>query len=135
MRDNSHLSHHHRSQGKRVPQDIRGFAVDLSRDNAGTVSYGLLQTDGEGTAVLRCDVDVQPGHVQSGTGVCRDGAKVGAEVFDGVAGGGEEDDVACYTEEVASDEELHIQSLAGIEQRRRRNIRLHIWNTDPQNKP
>lgn len=100
MKRDNYLRHHQRPQRERIPKYIRRRAVYLPRYDTGTIAHRLLQTDGKCTPVLRRHVDVQPGDVQTDTCVDSHTAEVGCEVFHGVAGDSQEEDVADYAENI-----------------------------------
>jgi len=58
MRGNHTLRYNQGTQRKGVSKNIWRTAINLSGDDAGAVSYCLLDADGQCSAVVRCDVDV-----------------------------------------------------------------------------
>lgn len=100
MKRDNYLRYHQRTQRERIPQYIRRRAVYLPRYDTGTIAHRLLQTDGKCTPVLRRNVNVQPGDVQSDTCVDSHTAEICREVFYGIAGDCQEEDIADYTEDV-----------------------------------
>ena len=106
MHGDDPLRDHQRPQTERIAKHIRRLPVNLPGHNAGAVSDSLLQTDLHGTTVVRRDVDVQPGDVESHAGVGRDAAEIGGEVFDGVVGDGQEKNVADDAKDVTPNQEL-----------------------------
>lgn len=100
MKRDNYLRYHQCPQRERISQYIWRCAVYLPRYDTSTVTHCLLQTDGKCTPVLRRHVNVQPGHVQTDTSVDSHTAEVGCKVFYGVAGDGQEENVADYAEDV-----------------------------------
>lgn len=94
------------TERKGVAQSVWRTAVDLTGDNASTVADGLLEADGCGSTVVWSDVDVEPGEVETWSGVDCHGAEECGEEADADGDVAEEEDVADDSEEIGEDEEL-----------------------------
>lgn len=64
-----HLGHHQSPERKGIAQHVGRFTVDLSGHDARTISHGLLQSNLQGSSVLRGDVHVDPCDIQPNAGV------------------------------------------------------------------
>lgn len=100
MRGNHALRYNQGTQRKRVTKNIRRTAIDLSGDDTGAVADCLLDTNGECSTVMRCDVDVQPGDVQANAGVRSYAAEECCEVSNCIIGNSQKQNVPDDAENV-----------------------------------
>jgi hypothetical protein len=100
LASNQDLCHTKSSERERVAEEIRTLPVDLSCHYTCSVADSLLKADSSRSAILRCDVDVQPTHVQSRSVVDCDGTQESAEELNTVWCWADNQDIANDAENV-----------------------------------
>lgn len=94
------LCHTKSSEGERIAEDIGTLAVDLSGYDTSGVTDSLLEANSSGSAVLWCDIDIEPTHVQSRSVVDRNRTQESAQELDTVWCRADDQDIANNAEDV-----------------------------------
>jgi hypothetical protein len=97
---NQDLCHSKSSERERVTEDIRTLSIDLSCYYTSGVADGLLEANCSGSAVLWCNIDVQPTHVQSRSIVDCHSTQESAQELDSVWRRTDDQDITNDTENV-----------------------------------
>jgi hypothetical protein len=97
---NQNLGHTKSSERERVTENIRTLSVDLSSYYTCGIADGLLEANCSGSAVLWCDIDVQPTHIQSRSVVDCYSTQESAQEFNSVWCRADYQDIANDTEDV-----------------------------------
>lgn len=100
LASNQDLCHTKSSERERVAKNIGTLAVDLSCHYTCSVADSLLEADCSGSAVLWCNIDIQPTHIQSRSVVDCDCTQKGAEELDTVWCWADNQDIANDAENV-----------------------------------
>lgn len=87
---NQHLRHTEDTQREPMAQLVRCLSVDLSCHNSGNITNRLLHADGGCAAVMRRNVHIKPGDVETWTSVDGNGTQEGGKELDAVVGYEEE---------------------------------------------
>lgn len=96
IQQNKNLRHAERRHREDVAQLVGRRAVNLASDDTGGVSDAQLHAACRGAAVVRCDINIKPGQVESCAVVHRHSAQERAQELDAVAGRADDEHVAHY---------------------------------------